>query len=185
MLLFLAAAHAATWPFRAPVPAEPLGDGDPFALCLELGVDLGFQPGDHAAGPVAYRCESEAEASRVCYQVQGTEWPDRWEPLVCEGTDTKVVVTLVEAFQPRADLSKGVVIKRGLDKAAAVFEVGSAYRGQRVQGHRGTVCEVASGRLFVSRRGPSRRRDVCELRDASGATVPMPIRFKGRLPRVD
>jgi hypothetical protein len=183
--LLLAVAHAATWPFRAPVPAAALTDGAPFALCLELGVPLGFDGADASAGNVGYRCVDDERSSRVCYQVSmSTEqaWPERWPTLECRGTDTRVVVQLFEAFHPRADLSRGVVIHRSVDQPAAVFEVGNTYQRQKVEGTRGTLCEVADGKLFVSRRGGSRRRDWCELRRRDGTIERMSVRFRSRIP---
>jgi len=182
LALFLAVAHAATWPFRGPVPVEPVTDGAPFSLCLELGVELGFTGDEFTQGNVTHRCLSDAGASRVCYQVDSTPWPDSWPALECRGDTTRVVVQLIPAFHPRMNLDKGVVISRRVDEAAAVFEVGSAFGGQRVEGQRGTICEVSDGKLFVSRRGSSRRKDYCELRTATGEMTKLPIRFRSKVP---
>jgi len=179
-LSWAGAAHAAHWPFWAPVPTEPLSDGHRFALCLELDVDLALDGKEKTLDNVTYRCESDEQTSRVCYQVNPDPWPDKWGTLTCQGDDTRVTVTLVPAFVPSSDLEKGVIISRRVDKAAAVFVVGRRFPGQRVEGTRGTVCEVADGRLYVSRVGSSRRKDWCELRGHDGSVIRMPVKFRGR-----
>ena len=177
-----AAAHAAHWPFWGPVPTQAPSDGHDFALCLELDVDLGLDGKESVLDNVTYRCESEENVSRVCYEVDASgAWPAKWGTLTCQGADTRLTLTLVPAFDPASDLSKGAIISRRVDKAAAVFVVGRRFPGQRVEGVRGTVCEVADGRLTVSRVGSSRRKDVCKLVGHDGNEIPLPVKFRGRV----
>jgi len=174
-------AQAAHWPFWGPVPTTALSDGHRFALCLELDVDLGLDGKEQTEGNITYRCESEEKVSRVCYEVDDDPWPTKWPTLTCNGADTRLTVTLVPAFDPASDLEKGAVISRRVDKAAAVYVVGQRFPGQRTEGERGSVCEVADGKLFVSRVGSSRRKDWCELRQRDGSVFRMPVKFRGKV----
>lgn len=175
-ILLLSAALASTWPFRAPVPTQAPSDGKPFRVCLELAADLGFEGTEHTEANVSWTCSTTEEVSTVCYDVAPTPWPDKWPTLECRGTTDRVKVTLLEAFDPASDLSKGAKISKKVDEATAVFVVGDRFPSQVVEGSRGASCQVADGRLYVSRTTASRRRDQCSLRTRGGGRTSLTIR---------
>jgi hypothetical protein len=176
LFLLSSVALAGTWPYRAPVPTQAPSDGQPFSVCLEIGAELGFDGQRHEEGNVSWTCTSEEDVSTVCYDVAATPWPTKWPTLLCEGANDRVKVSLIEAFDPASDLSKGARISSKVDEATAVFIVGDRFPSQVVQGARGASCQVADGRLYVSRTTSSRRRDQCSLRTAEGGRISLRVK---------
>ncbi len=175
-MLLLCTALAGTWPYRAPVPTQAPSDGQPFAVCLEIGADLGFDGMGQERGNVSWTCTSEEDTSTVCYEVAPTPWPKAWPKVVCEGANDRVKISLVEAFDPASDLSKEARISRRVDEATAVFVVGDRSPSQTVEGARGALCQVVDGRLYVGRTTASRRKDQCSLRTSGGGRVSLVVR---------
>jgi len=175
-MLLLSTALAGTWPYRAPVPTQAPSDGQPFSVCLEIGADLGFDGLRQEQGNVSWTCTSEEDSSTVCYEVAPTPWPERWPNVVCEGATDRVKVSLIEAFDPASELTKGARISRRVDEATAVFVVGDRFPAQTVEGARGASCQVVDGRLYVSRTTATRRKDQCSLRTTGGGRVSLVVR---------
>ena len=162
--------------FRAPVPTQAPSDGQPFSVCLELGADLAFAGETQTEGNVTWTCATTDDVSTVCYDVAATPWPDRWPVVTCEGEVARVKVNLVETFDPQDDLSRGARISGKVDEATAVFVVGDRFPAQVVEGARGAACQVADGRLYISRTTSSRRRDQCSLRTTGGGRMSLVVR---------
>lgn len=177
--VFMSVALAATWPYRAPVPATVPSDGQGFSVCLEVGADLSFDGASHTDGNVSWTCESQPNLSRVCYEVSPEGWPTKWPMLTCAGPETTIAVNLIEAFDPADDLSKGARVSGRVDESVGVFVVGDRFVPQQVEGSRGARCVVTEGRLYVSRETASRRRDFCPLRVRGGAIERLKIRSSG------
>lgn len=164
-----APAFGATWTYRAPVPMEAPADGKGFALCLDLPAKLEMEDTTITQGGVSLTCSSTEESTKLCYTITDP-WPTEYEPMTCEGKNTKVRLQLVPAFDPNDSLRDGsVVISSAIDEVAAVFALPPGiWPEQNHTGARNTRCRIDDERLWVWREGTSRRTGTCEIRDRFG-----------------